>query len=128
MKSATKMLDQRLLRFVAVGVLNTAFGYLTYASLLWIGFNYAAASAIGTIIGVLFNFKSIGRLVFGSTNNGLLIKFFGVYLAVYILNIGGLWLLTNSGLDAYVAGLVTLLPAAILSFVLNKTFVFRVSS
>jgi putative flippase GtrA len=127
MKLAAYTLDPRLFRFVIVGVLNTAFGYLIYACLLWVGFNYAAAAALGTILAVLFNFKSTGRWVFGSNDNRLLIKFIGVYVIVYIVNVIGLWLLTSSGLSAYTAGLVTLLPGALLSFLLNKTFVFRSS-
>jgi putative flippase GtrA len=122
---AAHMLDPRLLRFAVVGVLNTAFGYFVYAVMLWLGLSYAAAAAVGTVLGVLFNFKSTGRLVFGSSDNRLLIKFVGVYMIVYIANIFGLWIFIRSGINAYTAGFLTLLPAAILSFVLNKVFVFR---
>jgi len=127
MKLAAHMLDPQLLRFAAVGVLNTAFGYLIYAVMLWVGLNYAAAAAVATVLGVIFNFKSTGRLVFGSNNNRLLFRFVGVYAFVYAMNVLGLTFLTALGLSPYMAGLLTLLPAAVLAFVLNKTFVFRAS-
>jgi len=125
MKITAAMLDPRLLRFAAVGVLNTAFGYLIYAVMLWVGLNYAAAAAVGTVLGVLFNFKSTGRLVFGSNDNRLLFRFIGVYVLVYLANVLGLTLLTRLDLSAYMAGLLTLLPAAGLGFLLNKRYVFR---
>jgi putative flippase GtrA len=118
------IVDPLFTRFVLVGVLNTAFGYLMYALLLWMGLNYATAAGIGTILGVLFNFKSIGSLVFGSENNRLMFRFIGVYTLVYLVNLLGLWALTANGFSAYSAGLVTLAPAAILAFTLNKKFVF----
>ena len=119
--------DPTLLRFAAVGLLNTAFGYFVYVVMLWVGLNYAAAAAVGTVLGVLFNFKTTGRLVFRSNDNRLILRFVGVYMLLYLANVAGLSLLVMMGSSAYVAGLVTLLPAALLGFLLNKKWVFRVS-
>ena len=121
------MLQPTLLRFAVVGLLNTGFGYLIYAAMLWIGLNYAAAAAVGTILGVLFNFKTTGRFVFGSNDNRLIFRFVGVYALVYVANVICLQLLTGMGFSAYIAGLITLLPAAILGYFLNKAWVFKVS-
>ncbi|NCQ92050.1 MAG: hypothetical protein GPI94_15420 [Microcystis aeruginosa LG13-03] len=55
----------RFVRFLLVGVLNTIFGYSLFAVLILIGLNYKYAVLIGTIQGVLFNFQTTGRLVFG---------------------------------------------------------------
>jgi len=52
-------------RFVLVGVLNTLFSYFLYGSLILIGLNYKYAVLLATILGVLFNFQTTGRLVFG---------------------------------------------------------------
>jgi putative flippase GtrA len=52
-------------RFLAVGVLNTAFGYAFFALLVWAGLWYPAAAAASTIGGIVFNFNTTGRLVFG---------------------------------------------------------------
>jgi putative flippase GtrA len=52
-------------RFLLVGALNTLFGYFLYGSLILIGINYKLAALLATIQGVLFNFQTTGRLVFG---------------------------------------------------------------
>jgi|688.fasta_scaffold981419_1 putative flippase GtrA len=119
--------DSKPIRFLLVGILNTAFGYGVYAAMLWVGLNYAAAATVSTVVGVLFNFKTTGRLVFDSKDNRLLLKFVGVYAVLYVANIGGLAVLTRAGLSAYIAGLIMLIPAAVLGFILNKTLVFKAS-
>jgi putative flippase GtrA len=108
-------------------MLNTAFGYCVYAVMLWIGLNYAAAAAVGTVLGVLFNFKTTGSLVFRSSDNRLIFRFVGVYMFVYVTNVAGLASLSLMGLSAYIAGLVMLLPAATLAFLFNKKWVFKAS-
>ena len=128
MKLVAEMAESRLLRFVVVGVVNTAVGFMIYALMLWVGLNYAAAAAVATVLGMLFNFKSTGWLVFGSSENRLLLRFVAVYGVLYLVNVFALTALTSMGLSAYSAGLVTLLPAALLSYVLNKTLVFRAVS
>jgi putative flippase GtrA len=45
-----------LLRFLLVGVLNTAFGYLLFALLLALGLKVPLALLLATVGGVLFNF------------------------------------------------------------------------
>ncbi|MFN6273722.1 MAG: GtrA family protein [Microcystis sp.] len=55
----------KLVRFLLVGILNTLFGYFLYGSLILIGINYKLAALLATIIGVLFNFQTTRRLVFG---------------------------------------------------------------
>lgn len=52
--------------FLLVGVMNAAFGYGCFAAFLYLGLHYSLALLLATILGVLFNFKSIGALVFGS--------------------------------------------------------------
>jgi len=52
-------------RFLLVGVLNTIFGYFLYGTLILIGLDYKYAVLLVTILGVLFNFQTTGRLVFG---------------------------------------------------------------
>ena len=114
----------RFVRFLLVGGLNTAFGYGVYAGCLWLGMHYAIAGAISTVLGVLFNFKSTGRLVFRSRNNGRLPHFVAVYVVTYLfgtLCVGGLLRL---GIPAWLGGLILVLPSAILSYVLNRRFVF----
>ena len=100
------------------------FGYGMFALFIYIGLHYAVASFIGTVLGILFNFFTTGRLVFNNTDNSRLPWFFGVYGITYILGVMGLGFLDLLGLDMYRAGLVIIPPAAVLSYVLNGRFVF----
>lgn len=120
-----RLLSQRFIRFLLVGGLNTVFGYCLWALLLWLGLHYTMASAIGTIIAIIFNFKTTGGLVFNSHNNRLLLKFFGVYALVYIINIALLRVFELLNINVYLAGLIIILPVAFLSFVLMRSFVFK---
>lgn len=115
----------RFLRFLLVGGLNTAFGYSMFILCLWLGMHYAVAAAVATVLGVLFNFKSTGGLVFKSNDHRRLPWFIGVYVIVYIVNVFGLGILLRFGIPSWMGGLLLILPCAILSYLLNSRFVFR---
>jgi putative flippase GtrA len=115
----------KLIRFFFVSGLNTIVGYGLFALLLYVGIVYPLALFISTIIGILFNFKTIGGFVFKNHNNILIFKFFGVYGISYLCNLGGLYLLKSIDVNVYVAGAILIIPVGLLAFVLNKTFVFN---
>ena len=119
------MLKQQVIRFIAVGVVNTLFGYGIYAVLIFVGLHYMNAVLFATIAGVLFNFKTIGHYVFESHDRSLLLKFFMVYGIVYGINIGLIRLFSVWNIDYYTAGFLAIVPCAAVSFILNKRFVFR---
>ncbi|MFH0710521.1 MAG: GtrA family protein [Pseudomonadota bacterium] len=125
METIKKLWQKQIFKFLLVGGLNTLFGYSLFAVLIYTGLHYTVAVFIGTIIGVLFNFKTTGKLVFRSYDNTLIWKFFGVYGIIYLLNIIGLYLLEKISIDIYVAGALLIIPMALVSFVLNKRFVFK---
>ena len=114
----------RFLRFLLVGVLNTAFGYGVFVACLWLGMHYALAGAVSTVLGVLFNFKSTGGLVFRSTGNRRLPQFVAVSVIIYLVNVLALGVMLQFGIAEWLGGLILLLPSAILSYVLNRQFVF----
>ena len=114
----------RFVRFLLVGVLNTAFGYGCFVACLWLGMHYALAAAVATVLGVLFNFKSTGRLVFRSRGNGRLHRFVAVYAVTYVVNVLALAVMLRFGIPEWLGGLIMLLPSAILSYVLNSRYVF----
>ena len=114
----------RFLRFLLVGVLNTAFGYGVFVACLWLGMHYALAGAVSTVLGVLFNFKSTGGLVFRSTGNRRLPQFVAVSAIIYLVNVLALGAMLQFGIPEWLGGLILLLPSAILSYVLNRQFVF----
>lgn len=119
------IMDKTFVRFLFVGILNTFFGYSVFAVLIYSGFHYTVANLLSTILGVLFNFKTIGMLVFKNTRGYLILRFVAVYAVIYCLNIAFLKILSMMNVNMYVAGLVILFPMACTAFVLNKHFVFH---
>ncbi len=122
MRSITK---NRFLKYILVGILNTLFGYSLFAILTLLGMDYRYSVLISTICGVLFNFKTIGTLVFKNKNNKLLFRFICVYVIIYLLNVEGLRIAKNFNINLLLAGAALTLPLAIVSYSLNKLFVFR---
>jgi putative flippase GtrA len=116
---------KQFVTFLLVGVLNTFFGYSVYALFIFLGLHYSIAVLLSTCIGVLFNFNTIGKLVFKNSNNKLLIKFIGVYTLLYFLNVSVIKMLSHFSENYYLIGLVAVFPMAMLAFILNKLFVFR---
>lgn len=120
------MINSTPFKFILVGILNTAVGYSLYALFIFLGLAYPIAVLLSTILGVLFNYKTIGQLVFSHQGSSRLVPFIFVYVLVYGLNVYGLWQLELFGLDnKYLAGAVLLVPLALVSFVLNRFWVFK---
>jgi len=117
--------DFQFLKFLLVGVLNTIFGYGIFASLIYLGLHYALAIALATVIGVMFNFKTVGYFVFSSKDNRKIIKFILVYIVIYILNTIGVKIISEFGQNYYISGLLMLIPLALISYCLNLKFVFN---
>ena len=119
-------LPEQFVTFLFVGALNTLVGYLLYAFFVFLGFNYIWAPFFATVCGVIFNFQTIGRIVFKSKDNSLIGKFFGVYAVVYVCNVLGLKIFAGLGItNMYISGAILVLPLALLGFILNKKFVFK---
>ena len=120
--------ELRFLRFLLVGIVNTAFSYGVYAALLWVGLNYALANLIALLLGIAFSFKTQGRIVFRNPDNGLIGIFAASWLVIYLLNIALIHVFMSLGLDAYAAGLVALPMMVALSYVAQRYVVFRAAA
>lgn len=77
---------QRFVRFLGVGVINTAIGYALFSAFILSGAMPLAAVAASTALGALFNFGSIGVIVFASKDVTLLPRFLGVYIGQCTVN------------------------------------------
>lgn len=118
--------ENKFFRFILVGILNTAFGYSLFALFIFLNMHYSLAVFLSTVLGVLFNFKTIGKLVFDNHDNSLIFRFIAVYVLLYLINISCLWFFKISGFEnMYINGFVLLVPLALISFVLNKKYVFK---
>ncbi len=118
------LIKHQFARFVLVGIINSIFGYGCFTLLLYVGLHYSIALLLATVVGVLFNFKSLGFLVFGSRNNSLIFRFISCYIAVYAVNVLGVKILLYMGVSAYLSGAILIIPMALIAFILNTRFVF----
>ncbi len=118
-------IKNKFVRFLFVGVLNSAFSFSIYSLLIYIGVHYTISVFVSSTLGVLFNYKTTGKLVFEHHNNKLIFKFIGVFLFTYLLSIGSLRLLFMINVDKYSGVIIIALPIAVVSFFLNKKFVFK---
>ena len=117
--------DKRFYKFLVIGVINTAFGYLIYALFIFMHINYSLAILFSTIVGVFFNFKTTGKFVFQNSKNHLIFKFIGVYVIIYLLNVSLIKIALFWISDLYLCGLMALIIVAPTAFLLNKVFVFK---
>ena len=145
-KQIRKVLRNKIIRFFFVGGINTVFGYSLFALLIFIGLHYTIAGLIATVLGILFNFKTIGLIVFNNNNNRILYKFIGVYGINYVISILLLTLLEQSGIDTFlskeffqitnllifkiprinacIGGAILVIPMGLFAYALNHHFVF----
>jgi len=114
-------ISSQFVRFLLVGILNTAVSFLAFALLILAGLGNMLALLIATVVGILFNFQTIGRFVFRRRDGRLLGKFFLLYSIIYAVNAAALHLLTALGMPAIPAQAVLLPLIVFLSFVLNRT-------
>ncbi len=125
LKSIKERLPKRFILFLIVGVINTCFGYGLFALLIYLKLHYSLASLISTFMGILFNFKTTGVIVFKNNNNLLIFRYFLAYGITYLIGLLFLFVTNHFKISNYIAGAAWLLPGAIISYFLMKSFVFK---
>ncbi|MCB9680729.1 MAG: GtrA family protein [Alphaproteobacteria bacterium] len=123
----------RTLRFLAVGLWNTAFGYLAFLGFLWLtrrlDLHYLFALLPTHVVAVANAYVCQRLFVFhdGDTGAGSVLRFLGVYGVTFLLNLGLLPLLVDGvGLPPWLAQGVALGTIAVVSYVGNYFVTFRV--
>lgn len=113
-------------RFLIVGVLNTAFGYTVFGGMLSLGCQRTVALLLATIAGVLFNFRTVGVAVFRNSEPRLFLRFVAGYSVVFAVNASLLEALVR-GLEwsPMVAQAASLPVMAVVGFLTMRTLVFR---
>lgn len=108
----------RFIRFLGVGVLNTAFGYAAYALLVLIGLSPQPALAVAFAMGILWNYLTHARLVFDTRGVARIVPYAAAYGVIYAINALALAAALRAGLNPLVAQALLVLPMAALSFVM----------
>ncbi len=118
----------RVLRFLLVGVLNTAVGYGLFALIFLTTGQHRLAIILATILGVLFNFFSYGHMVFGNLSARNLLPFVLGYVVTISVNIAVIEVLLHLGIHALIAQALMLPLLALMAYTINTRFVFRTGS
>jgi len=116
---------KRFIRFGAVGALNTLWGYLIFAGLIFAGIGYVIASLLTIVVSILVSFFTQGRFVFGHLSGGAFRRFVLVWLIIYLAYLGVLTIGHALGLNSYIGGLLAIPVIGVLSYVLQRRFVFN---
>ncbi|MBT4732317.1 GtrA family protein [Candidatus Woesearchaeota archaeon] len=111
-----------------VGVINTLVYYIIYSGFLYVEIGYKLSALFATIFGVFFSFKTFGKFVFLNSDNSLVYKFFLTYSFVYVINIALINYFNTLLHNYYVSGFISSIFCALVSFFLNKNFVFQMKS
>jgi putative flippase GtrA len=119
-----RCVQRRWVKYLLVGGINTLFGYGVYALLLWAGLHYTLATLFSTALGIIFNFKTYGIIVFKNKSNALIFRYAVVYGVLYAASNGWIFLLEQLGVTPYISGMIWLAPNALLGFLMSKKFVY----
>ena len=115
---------EQLIRFSLVGAVNTAFSYGVYCLFLYLGLGYAVASFLALCAGILWSFVANGKLVFRQQLKGRFARYLVVWALLYGLNVALVGGLVALGCNAYLAGLIAMVPVVILAYCLQRWLVF----
>ena len=119
-------LSKYFARFLFSGAINTVFGYCVFAFFIFLGCGDFTAPLFAEIAGVIFNFNTIGGIVFGDRSRKLFWRFCLVYATIYVFQVCGLKLFAACGVEnRYLSGFILIFPGAFLSYNLNKKLVFK---
>lgn len=119
-------LPVQFLRFLAVGLLNTLFGYAVFAVQVLAGIAPMPALVGTYLAGVPFNYFTTGRFVFGRAprSRASFLRFVAAYVVIYVFN-AVLYRAVETAVAAPLAAQALCIPVvAVFSFLLFKLHVF----
>lgn len=116
--------ENRPLRFLVAGAVNTLFGFLVYSAAILFGATIWFALLLGQVCGTIFNFFSTGGYVFDDLRLARVPRFLICYAVVYAGNLKLIDWMTSWVGDPIVAQGILTLPVALLAYVLMSRFVF----
>lgn len=123
-EAVRNLIKLQFIRYVVVGVGNTAFGYGAYAAFLFFGIEYRVASLLALVLGIAFSFTTQSTMVFRNATLITLVKFVVAWVILYLLNISLIALLMRASMSAYSAGAVATVPVTLVSYFVLKFAVF----
>lgn len=127
-----KAILRQILHFNIIGVINTGITYLLYTGLVYLGLHYQIALAADYALGIVISYQLNRRITFKAHNRNMVAGFarmVGSYAVLLSLNMGLLWLLVDQlRINKYLAQIFALGVVTVLSFLVQKLFVFKKES
>ena len=123
-----KLFNDKRVRFLFVGGINTVVGYGAYALFIAIGLNPYLATTFSTIIGVINSYFWNKYFTFRQPKKSLteVLRFVSVYAISYVANLLLVYLFVDCwGMDKYISGAVCLFVVTIVSYVGHNFFSFK---
>jgi len=122
-----KIFSHEIVRFLFVGMVNTAIGYLLFAIFYFFIQIKIYALLFAYLVGILVNYKTYSDLVFRIRDKRIFINFILIYIAIFIFNNLILELLTEVlTIDVYIAQFTAICVITPILYILNKKYVFIV--
>lgn len=119
-----KLLNLQFVRYVLVGIGNTAFSYGVFAALMWGGLEYRIANLLALLLGIAISFMTQGTIVFQNANRFTLLKFILAWALLYGFNISIIALLIRTPMSTYLAGAIATVPVTLVSYIVLRFAVF----
>lgn len=125
MQALSTASGSRFLRFLLVGAFNTGFSFAVYSTFVFLGYDFKIASLISIFFGILVSFYMHGTLVFGGVTLYALVRFVLVWVVIYGAQIAFIGVVSRFGIGSYMGGFLSIPGIALLSYILQRRFVFR---
>lgn len=117
--------QHRFLKFLAVGGINTLFGFITYSALALSDLSTFIVLLISTLIGISFNFFTTGGLVFRDLSFHRIPRFIIVAIVIFLSNLELIECLSPFYVGRIEAMAIIIVPMTILNYFLLVWFVYK---
>ena len=120
-----ELLQKKSVRFIVAGSFNTLFCYIIFCVALYAGLSSILAMTSATLLTIFVGFFVMSHFVFSRKPTlRRLLKFFGMQILGYIININVLELILIAGISGYIGGSISLGFTAIFTYFISKYIVF----
>ncbi|WP_436093066.1 GtrA family protein [Bosea sp. LjRoot237] len=118
-------IESRLLRVIAIGIINTIFGYSIFLISYLILKDHNISISLATVVGVIFNYMTVGNYIFDNQGWKQFPLFIISYIISFLANILILNALVYFELNVIIAQALSLPPTIAISYLFNSRISFR---
>ena len=127
LKKVTVSIDQEFIKFISIGILNNSFSYLLFSIIFFFTASKEFSVGLSYFISISINYFTMSVYVFKIKYSFLKLIYFSI-IYVFLITLNLIHLLVTVDifqLNVYFAQLSTFLYLPLLSYFLNKRYVFN---